>query len=105
MDLLKMAAYRALVNLDNRLRVQEDISEETIEVDEIKELLPVLKIGKAFQKVVKTAGKGKNKDKGPPHIWYWSGLVRQIATAPHLSAQGKQCHFAQFIVNMVSQKL
>ena len=42
---------KALVNLDNRVRIQEDINEETVECDKVSELIPVLKVGKNFQKI------------------------------------------------------
>ena len=68
------------------MRIQEGITEETVESDDISEFGPVLLVRKNYQKIVAKAGKGKNKDRGPVRIWVWSALVRQIALSPRLSS-------------------
>lgn len=72
------------------MRIQEDINAETLESDEVPELVPVLNVGKNYNKVVSKAGKGKNKERGPVHIWTWSALIRQVALSSQLPGPEKQ---------------
>jgi len=80
--------FRALLNLDSRMRVQEDIQEQTFEaVDSLPEWQTILKVGKNWDAMVKR--EGRNHGKGSAHIWVWSAMVKVIAANSTLSQQDR----------------
>ena len=79
---------KALLNLDARLRAQEDITEDSFDVPaSLQDIEAALRVGPNYNIHVKN---NKGKKIGPPHTFLWVALVRGVSKQPDCPPDLKQ---------------
>jgi hypothetical protein len=73
---------KALVNLDNRVRACEGITQDAFTAPQhLPEVIAAMDSGKRYQQAVAQAGRGNNTY-GSPYVREWSDFIAAIAAAP-----------------------